>query len=98
MIKTVKNMKYKVSVLIPAYNGEKYIEEAIDSVLNQTFTDFELIISDDKSTDKTEKIIRQYAKKDKRIKFIKNSTNLGCCKNINSLILTSCGEYIKILI
>lgn len=60
----------KVSVLMPAYNSEKYIAEAIDSILNQTFTDFEFIIINDGSTDNTAEIVRRY--KDKRIKFIDN--------------------------
>ena len=64
--------KPKVSVIMPNYNWEKYIAEAIESILNQSFTDFEFIIIDDWSTDNSSDIIQEYAKKDKRIIFIKN--------------------------
>lgn len=89
---------YKVSILIPSYNSQKYIAEAIESALSQTWKDFELIIADDGSTDRTSEIITHYQKKDKRIYFYKNKQNLGCSQNINFLILNSRGEYIKILI
>ena len=87
----------KVSVLMPAYNVEKYIGEAIDSVLNQTFTDFEFIIVNDGSTDNTAKIIKQYAKKDKRIRFIDNHSNLGISRTRNNLLSLSNTEYIAYL-
>lgn len=65
-----------ISVVMPVYNGEKYLNEAIDSVLNQTFKDFEFIIINDGSTDKTEEIIKGYS--DKRIKYIKQeNTGIG---------------------
>ena len=73
----------KVSVLIPAYNAEKYLGEAIDSILNQTFTDFECIIIDDCSTDNTWKIIQKYAKKDSRIVGVKNEKNLKLSATLN---------------
>lgn len=59
----------KVSVIMPCFNVEKYIGEAIESVLNQTFKDFEFIIINDGSTDDTAEIAKRYAKQDKRIKF-----------------------------
>jgi glycosyltransferase involved in cell wall biosynthesis len=65
----------KVSILMPAYNEEKYISEAINSVINQTFKDWELIIINDASTDKTKEIVEKFIKKDKRIKLINNKTN-----------------------
>lgn len=66
----------RVSVIMPNYNCEKYIAEAIESILNQTFTDFEFIIIDDGSTDNSWNIIQEYAKKDDRIIAIKNEKNL----------------------
>ncbi|MDD5070156.1 MAG: glycosyltransferase [Candidatus Omnitrophica bacterium] len=84
----------KVSVTIPAYNAEKYIAIAIESVLNQSFNDFELIIVDDCSTDKTEGIVKAF--KDKRIKYRKNEKNLGPPGNFNRCIKHSQGEYVYI--
>jgi glycosyltransferase involved in cell wall biosynthesis len=84
----------KVSVLIPAYNAEKYLGEAIDSILNQTFTDFECIMIDDCSTDNTWKIIQKYAKKDSRIVGVKNEKNLGIAGNLNKAISLSKGKYL----
>jgi glycosyltransferase involved in cell wall biosynthesis len=84
----------KVSVLMPAYNAEKYLVEAIESILNQTFTDFEFIIIDDCSTDKTWEIIQKYSKKDKRIVAIKNEENLKLSATLNKGIDICKGEYI----
>lgn len=91
------NYPVKISVLIPAYNGAPYIAEAIESVLAQTFADFELIIADDGSTDGTQDIARNYAARDHRIVFHQNDRNLGCGKNNNQLVLMSRGEYLKLL-
>ena len=67
----------KVSIITPTYNGEKFIERAIKSVLWQTFKDWEMIIVDDASTDKTVKIVKEYAQKDSRIKLIELKENSG---------------------
>lgn len=83
-----------VSVVMPAYNSEKYIAEAIESILNQTFKDFEFIIINDASTDKTLEIIKEYAKKDKRIIVINNEKNIKICKSLNRGIKISKGKYI----
>ena len=83
-----------VSVVMPAYNAEKYISEAIESILNQTFRDFEFIIIDDGSKDKTWEIIQDYAKNDNRVIPVKNEENLKICKTLNKGILMSRGEYI----
>ena len=88
------NSTCKISVLTPAYNAEKYIEEAIESILNQTFTDFEFIIIDDCSTDKTWEIIQKYKEKDKRIVAIKNEKNLGIAGNRNRLKKLAKGKYV----
>lgn len=79
---------------MPAYNAEKYIDEAITSILNQTFTNFEFIIRDDCSTDDTWKIIKKYGKLDKRIIVRKNLKNLDIGANRNELIKESRGKYI----
>lgn len=84
-----------VSVCIPSYNSEKYIYFAIDSVLQQQYQNFELIITDDCSTDNTVKIILSY--NDERIKFYQNKVNLGPEKNWNSLLNKAKGKYIKLL-
>ena len=84
-----------VSVGLPVYNGEQYLAESIDSVLNQTFTDLELIISDNASTDDTERICREYAAKDDRVRYIRNDTNVGAAKNYNKLVDMARGKYFK---
>ncbi len=84
----------KVSVLMPAYNAEKYIGEAIVSILNQSFKDFEFLIIDDCSTDKTGEIIQEFAKRDPRIITIRNEKNLGISRTRNKLISLSKGKYI----
>ena len=86
--------KVKVSVLMPAYNVEKYVGAAIESILNQTFTDFEFIIINDGSTDNTAKIIKEYAKKDKRIRFINHTKNKGLIAVLNEGLDLCNGEYI----
>ena len=84
----------RVSVLMPTYNAEKYVSAAIESILNQTFTDFEFIIINDGSTDNTLQIVRDYAKQDKRIKFIDNKKNSGIAKVRNQLLDIAKGTYI----
>lgn len=85
----------KVSIALPVYNGEKYMREAIESVLAQTFKDFELIICDNASTDQTEKICREYTNKDRRIRYYRNEKNLGCAKNFNRAFELSSSKYFK---
>ena len=87
----------KVSVCIPVYNRPDYVAEAIESVLCQTFTDFELIITDNCSTDNTPEVIKSYAAKDKRVKYYRNQYNMGISSSINRALLLSRGEYIKFL-
>jgi len=76
------------------YNGEKYLREAINSILNQTFTDFEFIIVDDGSTDGTPKILKEYAKQYKCIRLIWNTCNLGLTRSLNKGLSLACGTYI----
>lgn len=82
----------KISVIMPAYNAEKYIREAIDSILGQTFTDFEFIIIDDASSDSTVSIIESYD--DERIRFFKNDENMGVARTLNRGLEMAKGEYI----
>jgi glycosyltransferase involved in cell wall biosynthesis len=83
----------RVSIGMPVYNGERYIEQAIESILAQTFSDFELIISDNASTDRTADICRSYAVRDRRIRYCRNETNIGYGRNQNLVIELSSGEY-----
>jgi len=91
----MKNISPFISVLMPAYNAEKYIGEAIESVLNQIFTDFELLIINDGSTDRTEKIILSY--NDNRIRYIKNEKNIGVSATRNKGIELAKGKYCALL-
>jgi len=81
-----------VTVLMPVYNGEKYLKEAIESILNQTFIDFEFLIIDDGSTDKSAEIIKSF--NDARIRLERNETNLGLIKTLNKGLTLSRGKYI----
>jgi len=85
----------RVSIGMPVFNGESYIEEALDSILAQTYRDFELIISDNASTDRTQEICAAYAAKDERIRYHRNGENLGAAKNFNQVFEMSRGEYFK---
>ena len=76
----------KIDILMATYNGEKYIKEQIESILNQTFTNFNLLICDDSSTDNTVAILEEYASKDSRIKIFKNKTNQGIIRNFENLL------------
>ena len=87
--------KPKISVLIPAYNHEKYIKDCIASVLNQTFGDFELLITDDCSSDKTVQIIQSFS--DERITGIFFDKNQGTVRCLNHLLSIAKGEYIAVL-
>lgn len=89
----IKNNILKVSIGMPVYNGEKYIKQALDSLLAQTFVDFELIISDNASTDNTEAICQTYLLKDKRIKYYRQVENLGASKNFQVVLRKANGSY-----
>lgn len=86
-----------VSVVMPAYNAERYIETAIRSVKAQTFTDWELIIIDDGSKDSSVEIIERLAEEDSRIKFFRNDENMGVAKTRNRGMKLSCGKYVAFL-
>jgi glycosyltransferase involved in cell wall biosynthesis len=91
----MNNHLRQLSIGLPVYNGEKFITESINSILAQTFQDFELIICDNASTDKTEEICRAYAAKDERISYYRNEKNIGCARNFNRVFELSTGEYFK---
>ena len=90
-VKKTKKMP-KVSMVFPVYNSERFIEECLDSLLNQTFKDYELIILDDCSKDKTIDILKK-----KKKKYYKNKENLGLVENLNKGIKMAKGEYIMII-
>jgi glycosyltransferase involved in cell wall biosynthesis len=84
-----------VSVGLFVYNGERFIEEALNSILNQTFTDFELIISDNASTDRTGEIAQAYAERDDRIRYYRSEKNMGAGWNARRVYQLATGKYFK---
>jgi len=84
----------EVSVVMSVYNGDRYLREAVDSILNQAFTDFEFIIVDDGSTDSTSEILAGYATQDPRIMLVRNHENIGQTKSLNEGLARAQGEYI----
>jgi len=84
-----------LSVGLPTYNGARWIEEAIESILEQSFKDFELIISDNASTDQTEIICRNIAARDARVRYYRNNTNIGLYRNFDRVFKLSSGKYFK---
>jgi glycosyltransferase involved in cell wall biosynthesis len=85
----------KVSIGLPVYNGEAYIADAIKSVLMQTVADWELIISDNASIDGTERICREFASADARIRYVRRAVNIGAAPNFNEVVKLASGEYFK---
>ena len=90
-------METLVSIITPVYNAEKYLEETILSVINQSYKNWELLLIDDCSTDKSYEIIQEYLKIDKRIKYLKNERNSGPAITRNRGLENSKGEYIAFL-
>jgi len=100
MSKMSKNVNEPlVSILMPNYNNEKFITETIESILNQTYTNFEFIICDDCSTDNSWKIIQKFVKKDSRIKAFRNEKNLQIVKTRNKLftLMSEESKYVAII-
>ena len=85
----------KISIGLPVYNGENFISEALDSILAQTEGDFEIVICDNYSDDRTEEICRRYADSDRRIRYYRNYRNLGAAPNFNKAFRLSKGKYFK---
>ncbi|MBK1877949.1 glycosyltransferase family 2 protein [Pelagicoccus mobilis] len=96
----MKNTEYtertpRVSIGLPVYNGSNYIRQAIDSILEQTYRDFEIIICDNASTDDTQAICEEYVKRDKRVVYHRNSSNIGAGRNYNLVVEYARGEFFK---
>jgi glycosyltransferase involved in cell wall biosynthesis len=85
----------RVSIGLPVYNGEAFLGQALDSLLAQSYPDFELIISDNASTDHTQEICLDYASREARITYLRNPENLGAATNYNLLVRAARGEYFK---
>jgi glycosyltransferase involved in cell wall biosynthesis len=85
----------RLSIGLPVYNGEKYLADALDSLLTQTYQDYELIISDNASSDGTAEICADYARRDARIRYFRQARNLGCAPNHNFVMAKATGELFK---
>ena len=92
---SMSNCKPRVTIGLAVYNGERFLEQTLDSLLEQSYADFELIISDNASTDRTEEICRVYTVKERRIRYSRNEENRGYAWNYNHLFALSTGEYFK---
>lgn len=90
----MNNLKPQITVLMSVYNGEKYVVDAVESVLSQTFNDFEFLIFEDCSKDNSLSILREYAKKDSRINLIANETNQGLTANLIQGMNIAKGTYL----
>jgi len=90
----MNNINDKVSVIMSVYNNEADVSDSIESIINQTYKNIELLIVDDGSKDSTLKICKEYAKQYKNIKLYENKTNIGLTKSLNKLINFTTGEYI----
>ena len=84
-----------VSIAVPVYNGQRYLAEALDSLLAQTITDIEIIITDNASTDETAAICKRFAAQDARVRYFRSSTNIGACPNFNLGVTYARGKYFK---
>jgi len=84
-----------LTIGMPVFNGERFLAKALDSYLNQTFTDFQILLSDNASTDKTEEIARDYVARDKRIRYFRNPRNMGAGWNFLRVYKLATGRYYK---
>ena len=85
----------RVSIGLAVYNGERYLSESLDSILKQTFEDFELIICDNASTDQTDVLCRAYAERDRRVRYHRNTLNLGAARNYQLAFEMSSAPYFR---
>lgn len=90
----ISNSKVLLSIVLPVFNAAEYLKDAIDSVLNQTFGDWELLIADDGSSDSSVSIIEQYVQRDPRIKHFPNHANIGYLQTCNKLFLLAKGDLV----
>jgi glycosyltransferase involved in cell wall biosynthesis len=90
---SMENREPLVSIGIPVYNGERYLRQALDSVLEQSYKNLEIVISDNASTDRTRDICLEYAARDDRIRYTRNSVNIGLTANLRRVLALSAGEY-----
>ena len=88
-------MAPRISIGLPVYNGEKYLQQAVESILTQTLGDFELIISDNASTDRTGEICESFAARDRRVRYHRNPANVGAGKNYNRVFELARAPYFK---
>lgn len=89
----MKEEKIKLSIGFPVYNGEKYLKNRLDSILSQTFKNFELIISDNASDDDTQRICMEFVNKDQRIRYHRQTENIGMINNFKFVLKISRGKY-----
>ena len=85
----------RVSIGVPVYNGERFIRQSVESLLAQTYGDFELVITDNASKDGTEEVCRELVKKDKRVRYVRNDKNLGGPGNFRRVFALCSGEFHK---
>jgi len=97
MREKISSSKSRVTVGMPVYNGDNYLAETLDSILAQTYQNFDVVISDNGSTDGTERICREYAAKDSRIQYHRSEVNLGVSRNFKRTVGLSSGDYFMFL-
>ena len=85
----------RVSIGLPVYNGERWLSQSVESILAQSFTDFELVICDNASTDGTEAICRGFAGRDERVRYLRNARNIGGMRNATLVFEQARGEYFR---
>lgn len=86
----------RVSIGLPVYNGERFVAATLDSIVRQTFDNWELIISDNASTDRTAAICQEYAQRDPRIRYVRNERNIGSTRNFNQTVRLASAPYFKL--
>lgn len=90
------NDKHRLTIGLPVYNGEDFLAESLESLLGQTFEDFEILISDNASTDATADICQRYARRDSRIRYVRQPYNIGLARNESFLMREATGELFKL--